>query len=852
MNENLPSGTSADTQTERLDIVQSAIDLIAGSTEWAEPDNLPIDDIAALKKSIVHHFSHTLGRDVDKAAAHYLYQSVALAVRERLMSAWHKTAAQESGKGSRRTFYLSLEYLMGRTLGNALHNLEMTDAVHDALRELGIALEDIEQLEQDAGLGNGGLGRLAACFLDSAASLALPVRGYGLRYRYGMFRQLIDNGWQVEQPDDWLANDAVWELERPHLTRRVRFGGHVRVETLVDGQHRHHWEGTHDVFARAYDVPVPGYRNGIVNTLRLWSSTATNEFHLNQFNAGGYAEAVAERNEAENITMVLYPNDSNENGKVLRLRQQYFLVSASLQDAIADWLTKGDGFDDFHKYHCFQLNDTHPALAIAELMRLLLDEHGHQWKEAWAITTKVMAYTNHTLLPEALECWSLEMMQNLLPRPTEIIQEINRRFVLEVKTRWPGERDRHAAMSIVTFDAVPVIRMAHLAIVGSFSVNGVAALHSRLLTEGLFKDFNELWPERFNNKTNGVTQRRWLSACNPDLRKLLDTRCGKDWIKDPEKLEGLTSSLEDAKLLSDWQTIKHNNKLRLANFIQARVSVAVDPSMLFDVQVKRMHEYKRQLLCTLHAVHCWLEHRAGRSSSQAPRMILIAGKAAPGYAVAKDIIKLINNVSKVINNDEQSSDQLKLVFLPDYNVSAMELICPATDLSEQISTAGKEASGTGNMKFMMNGALTIGTRDGANVEILEAVGEDNFFAFGLNDVEVEEQRMDYQPQAFVAKDPRIKAILDAFETGTFDDDNGEVMRNLMNAIQSPTDPWMTIADLSAYLDAQADVSTLWNDQENWTKQSIINTAMSGRFSSDRTIADYNRDIWQLDSLAVNT
>lgn len=843
--------TPSDSQIIRNDIVRPAVELIAGSADWAEPDKFSVDDIASLKKSIVHHFSHTLGRDVDKAAAHYLYQSVALAVRERLMSAWRNTAAQESDKDRRRTFYLSLEYLMGRTLGNALHNLEMTNAVHDALRELGIALEDIEQLEHDAGLGNGGLGRLAACFLDSAASLALPVRGYGLRYRYGMFRQVIDNGWQIEQPDDWLANDAVWELERPHLTRRVRFGGHVRVETLANGRHRHHWENTHDVLAQAYDVPIPGYRNGIVNTLRLWSSVATNEFHLNQFNAGGYAEAVAERNAAENITMVLYPNDSSENGKVLRLRQQYFLVSASLQDAIAEWQSQHDSFDNFHEYHCFQLNDTHPALAIAELMRLLLDEHDHRWSDAWAITTKVMAYTNHTLLPEALECWSLDMMKALLPRPTEIILEINRRFVLEIKTHWPGERDRHAAMSIVTFDAVPVVRMAHLAIVGSFSVNGVAALHTKLLTEGLFKDFNELWPVRFNNKTNGVTQRRWLSACNPELRQLLDSRCGDDWIRDPEKLTGLTSSIDDSNMLSEWQSIKQGNKERLANFIQERTSISVSPSMLFDVQVKRMHEYKRQLLCTLHAVHCWLEHLAGRGDSQAPRLILIAGKAAPGYAVAKDIIKLINNVSDVINNDEKSSDYLKLVFLPDYNVSAMELICPATDLSEQISTAGKEASGTGNMKFMMNGALTIGTRDGANVEILEAVGEDNFFAFGLNDVEVEAQRMDYQPREFVEKDPRIKAILNAFETGTFDDTSGEMIRNLMNAIQSETDPWMTVADLSAYLDAQAEVSTLWSDQQSWTRKSIINTAMSGRFSSDRTIADYNRDIWNLDPLAVS-
>lgn len=820
----------------------------AGEKAWG--DALPElgNDSAALKQSIAQHYSQTYGRDIDAAPAHYLYKAAALSVRDRLMDDWRLTRQASEQSDVRRTCYLSMEFLMGRAFGNAVQNLDLSTQLRRALEELGVAMEDIAELEHDAGLGNGGLGRLAACFLDSCASLALPVTGYGLHYRYGMFRQSIENGWQVESPDNWLSEGHVWELERPEIACRVRFGGHVELIPSLRGEVTHRWVNTDDVLAVPCDVPVPGHNNGIVNTLRLWRSAATDEFNLNEFNAGGYTEAVSAKNAAENITMVLYPNDSSENGKVLRLRQQYFLVSASLQDAIRIWLTKNDDFSGFAEAHCFQLNDTHPSLAVPELMRLLIDEHDLAWDDAWEITTSVMAYTNHTLLPEALECWSLNMIGALLPRPTEIIQEINRRFMLQVTESLPDKMEVQAQMSIISFDSVPVVRMAHLAIVGSFSVNGVAALHSELLKTGLFRNFYDLWPERFNNKTNGVTQRRWLANCNLPLRQLLDDTIGQNWISDFDELEKLAPLADDSQMQNSWREIKHTNKQRLADLIFDRTGIEVDASMLFDVQVKRMHEYKRQLLCVLHAVHVYLELLDGKSHPG--RLVLIAGKAAPGYHMAKAIIKLINNVASVINNDVRTRGKLRLVFLPDYNVSAMEVICPAADLSEQISTAGKEASGTGNMKFMMNGAVTVGTLDGANVEILEAVGEDNFFLFGLTVDEVDAVRNGYAPSTFIAADSRLQKIFDAFDSGLFDGGEAEVVRSVIDAARSSDDPWLTVADLASYLDAQLDVENAWSDEALWTQMSILNTANSARFSTDRTMRDYNRDIWKLESIPL--
>ena len=826
-----------------------AREIVASDDCWVEAAEPLGVDADTLRGSIAGHFSHTLGREVENASAHYLYTAVALAVRERLMDRWRLTRRRAEGDGKRRTCYLSLEYLMGRSLSNAVHNLELAGPLGEALDELGVRLEDVEQLELDAGLGNGGLGRLAACFLDSCASLGLPVIGYGMRYRYGMFRQAIEEGHQVEQPDNWLRNGHVWELERPELVCRVKFGGHVEVQRDEDGREHRHWVATEDVLAVPYDVPIPGHANGVVNTLRLWSAEATDEFNLHEFNAGGYTESVAAKNAAENITMVLYPNDASENGKVLRLRQQYFLVAASLADALRTWLRSHDDLAGFADAHCFQLNDTHPSLAVAELMRLLVDEHDLEWEAAWDVVTRTMAYTNHTLLPEALECWSLAMMGRLLPRPAEIIGEINRRFLIEVEQRWPGDLDRRAAMSIVSFDAQPVVRMAHLAIVGSFSVNGVAELHSTLLREGMFRHFDALYPTRFNNKTNGVTQRRWLYQCNPALRPLLDEVCGEGWVSDLERLEKLAPLADDAAFQSRWREVRATNKARLLDLVRERTGTLGTVDMLFDVQVKRMHEYKRQLLCALHAVHCYLEIVEGREIT--PRMILIAGKAAPGYQMAKAIIKLITSVARVIEEDPRTEGRLRLVFLPDYNVSAMEVICPAADLSEQISTAGKEASGTGNMKFMMNGAVTIGTLDGANVEILEAVGEENFFRFGLDVEEAVEMRKNYRPAEIIAGDERVRRITAAFDSGMFDGGEPELIRGVLDAARSPQDLWLTIADLPDYLDAQARVAEAWADEARWSRMSILNTAHSGRFSTDRTMRDYNRDIWKLEPMNLS-
>ncbi len=837
MNKALPSTAS------------TAQSLVKNTDVWFDQD-IALASSDKLLNSIRQQFKSTLGLELDSADAEQLYQAVALAVREQLMPSWRASRKQLQNPATRRACYLSLEFLLGRTLNNAVLNLDLDSIVKEALNNLGVSYEEIREIEPDAGLGNGGLGRLAACFLDSCATLGLPVIGYGLRYRYGMFRQTIENGYQHEQPDNWLLHHHPWEVHRPELRCTVPFGGQVRVELDEKGREHRVWHDTDPVVAMPYDIPIPGFENSIVNTLRLWSATATEAFNLSEFNAGSYAESVASKVRAQSITMVLYPNDASENGKELRLRQQYFLVSASLQDTIRQWLTTQDNFDSFADAHCFQMNDTHPSLAVAELMRLLIDEHHLDWDDAWSITTKTMAYTNHTLLPEALECWSLGLMQYLLPRPCEIIQEINNRFLEDINAKWPDNPTIAASMSIVSSDHHPVVRMAHLAIVGSFSINGVAALHSTLLQQGLFKSFYELWPERFNNKTNGVTPRRWLAHCNPALRTFLDNTIGDQWQKNIPSLEKLSNSCDSPEVQDTWRGIKNTNKQRLAELVASRTGITINENMIFDVQVKRLHEYKRQLLCALHAVHVYLKLKSEGKDSIAPRAIIIAGKAAPGYDMAKWIIKFINNVADVINNDSDTDGHLRLVFLPDYNVSSMEVICAATDLSEQISTAGKEASGTGNMKFMMNGALTIGTLDGANVEILEAVGSDNFFLFGLDVNEVGKLAGQYSPSDYIKADPRIKTIVDAIDAGQFDGSDADLVKRVISAAQSTTDPWMTFADLGSYLDAQDKVEALWKDPSAWSRKSILNTAASARFSSDRTINDYNNDIWKLQALSA--
>ncbi len=806
-----------------------------------------------IENDFKRYYSHRLGRDESCRSPHYAYEALSLAISDRLVERWKRTYNTYKEQDARRASYLSMEFLMGRALSNAMLNLDLDEVVKEAMYELGLDLEELIDSEPDAGLGNGGLGRLAACFIDSCATLQLPVTGYGLRYEYGMFSQAIVNGEQIEKPDHWLRNGNVWEIERAEYVQRVKFGGRTEKHTDANGKTTVHWVDTHDILAVPFDTPVPGYQNGTVNTLRLWKATATEEFDLQGFNAGDYAESVAEKNTAENITMVLYPNDSNENGKALRLRQQYLLASASLQDVISTWVGRhGNNFKEFAAKNCFQLNDTHPSISVAELMRLLIDEYGLSWNEAWTITSNTMAYTNHTLLPEALERWSVGLFRELLPRLLEIIFEINMHFLSQVSSRWPGDKERLMRMSIIEEgEHGQHVRMAYLAIVGSYSVNGVAELHSKLLQEGLFRDFYEFTPAKFNNKTNGVTPRRWLAACNPELAELITETIGDGWITDLSQLQLLEPYAEDAKFRAKWHTLKQHAKQRLIDYKKQEHDVEFNVNAIFDVQVKRIHEYKRQLLNVLHVIHLYDKIKRGDTANWVDRCVLIGGKAAPGYYMAKRIIKLINNVGHVINNDPDVGGKLKLVFLPNYRVSAMEKICPGADLSEQISTAGKEASGTGNMKFMMNGALTIGTLDGANIEIREEVGDDNFFLFGLTESEVQALEGNYNPQAYIDEDDDLRRTMNLLECGHFNQFEPGIFDDIINSVKSGNDQWKTLADFRSFVDAQRKVEIAYQDQDRWTKMSILNTAASGKFSTDRTITDYNDDIWKLTPVQID-
>jgi starch phosphorylase len=820
------------------------------------PKSLLIDerelgmDASSIAADIRRHFNHTLGCDKHSISAHHVYEALVIALRDRLMELWKSTHYSYQAKESRRTQYLSLEFLMGRSLGNTLLNLGIHDEVDQAVSALGLKLEDVMEVERDAGLGNGGLGRLAACFLDSCATLQLPVMGHCIRYDYGIFRQRIENGEQVEQPDHWLAYGNPWELERTEFIQRIKFRGRVEFGGDSDSGLQVRWVDTDDVLAVPYDIPVPGYRNGTVNTLRVWKAVAVEEFDLAQFNAGYYVEAVSGRMHAENISKVLYPNDASESGKELRLRQQYFLTSAALQDVMRRWMRDmGGDFSQFAEKNCFQLNDTHPAVAVAELMRLLMDVYGLGWEPAWELTTHCMAYTNHTLLPEALERWPVRTFRELLPRILDIIFEINARFLSEVASRWPGDTERQTRMSIIEEGVDPQVRMAHLAIVGSFSVNGVAALHTKLLKEGLFKDFYQLWPEKFNNKTNGVTPRRFLALANPSLSGLITDTLGEGWEIDLAKLQGLRSKTEDKAFVERWQEVKRQNKLRLARMVESDCGVKCNPDALFDVQVKRIHEYKRQVLNVLHVIHLYERIKRGDTADWTPRCVFIGGKAAPGYWLAKRIIKLVNNVARVVNNDPLVGDLLKVAFLPNYRVSAMEIIAPGADLSSQISTAGKEASGTGNMKFMMNGAVTIGTLDGANVEILEEVGEENFFLFGLTEEQVEATERNYDPERVIREDEDLDRVMHLLDSAHFNQFEPGFFDAIIGSLRSPSDPWMTLADFRSFTDAQGRAAEAFRDRDRWTRMSIINTASCARFSSDRTIRDYNEDIWRLESTA---
>jgi starch phosphorylase len=802
------------------------------------------DLLGPLPVEFQRHLCFTLGHQLNDGSNGYRHFALALAVRDRLTCQWRMTRQRLEQSSERRVHYLSLEFLLGRSLGNAILNLDLEQEVRESLEKFSLRLEDLQEQERDAGLGNGGLGRLAACFLDSCATLRLPVTGYGIRYEYGMFHQRIEQGRQVEAPDHWLLEGNPWEIERAEDTQTVRFYGHT--DRYIDDKGRFHsrWVGTQNVLAVPYDMPIPGHKNDTVNSLRLWKATATDAFNLAEFNQGNYTDAVVKKNRAEQISMVLYPNDSSENGKELRLQQQYFLVSASLQDVLGDWVKQhGPDFTEFGRLNCFQLNDTHPACAVPELMRLLMDQYDLDWDVAWRITTNCMAYTNHTLLPEALERWSVALFARLLPRLLEIIFEINERFLSEVSKRFPGQPELLQRLSLVEGGDHPHVRMAYLSIVGSFSVNGVAHLHTELLKAGLFKDFYQLWPNKFNNKTNGVTPRRWMSHCNPKLRALINEGIGDSWEADMMHLRKLTSLVDDASFVAKWREVKLQNKVRFANYVREQAGVAFSTEAIFDVQVKRIHEYKRQLLNVLHVIHLYDRIRRGDVAGMVNRCVLIGGKAAPGYHIAKLIVKLINNVADVVNADPATKDLLRLAFLPNYRVSSMEILCPGTELSEQISTAGKEASGTGNMKFMMNGALTIGTLDGANIEIREKAGAENFFLFGLDAKGVMETRYTYDPNFIIAADEDIRRVLELLEGGHFNQREPGIFDLLTAGLRSPQDQWLTIADFRSYIDAQAFAAATYVDQIRWTKMSILNSANSGWFSSDRTIQQYADEIW---------
>lgn len=808
-----------------------------------EVEALGLDKVA-LVDSFVRHIQHTQGKHTSVATEFDQYVALARGARDRMYDRWTRTWKERREAAPKHVYYLSMEFLIGRLLADGLIALGIFDEARAALADLGIDVDQILLEEPDAGLGNGGLGRLAACFIDSMATLGLPAIGYGLRYDYGIFRQDIFEGRQHEAPDMWLEKGWPWEVVRPERRYDVRFGGRVIQYTGPGGRLIHEWVDTEVVHAVAHDIPVPGYKNDIVNTLRLWSARANKDFDISYFNAGDYAKAVERKSHDENITRVLYPNDNHALGKELRLKQEYFLVSATLQDCLRRHLSMGADIRELPSKAAFQLNDTHPALAVAELMRILTDEHGLGWEDAWSLTQGSVAYTNHTLLPEALERWPVWLFEKVLPRHLEIIYEINQRFLQEVENSYPGDIGRKRRMSIIEEGAERQVRMANLAVIGSHHVNGVSELHSQLIRDELFSDFNDMFPGRMINQTNGVTPRRWMLKCNPGQSKLLDRVIGSGWEKDAGRLRGLEKVCGDSTFQAEWRAVKRENKERLADALESAHGIQLDPNFMLDAQVKRIHEYKRQLLNILHVVSLYQSFKSDRAKLEAalPRAFLFAGKAAPGYHVAKDIIWLINSVAEVVNADPAIREKLQVIFVPNYSVSWAELIIPATELSEQISTAGYEASGTGNMKFAMNGALTIGTLDGANVEMMENIGEENMFIFGLTAPQVMQvQRAGYQPRDIYHNEKVLRAAIDGVTRGFPQSDPGK-FAGLMDNVKN-VDPFLVLADFRSYAACQKVVEAAYRDTAGWTKKSILNVARMGFFSSDRTIASYAQQIW---------
>ncbi len=800
-----------------------------------------------VRAAICHHILSSQGRDPERAGPHDVYKSLAYTLRDQLVERWINTQQDFYRAGKKRVYYMSLEFLVGRSLGNSLVNLGLEDEAAQAVEELGFSLEEVREREDDAALGNGGLGRLAACFLDSMATLGIPGYGYGIRYEYGLFYQRIVNGYQAESPDNWLRYGTPWEFERPEYLYPVRFYGRVETWFDEDGRMRKEWVDTEEVMAMACDILVPGYRNGCVLNMRLWTARASREFDLGYFNRGNYVFAVEEKVMSETISKVLYPSDELREGQELRLKQQYFFVAATFQDIFRRFDKRGEPCERLADHVAVQLNDTHPAIAIPELMRILVDNRGMAWEDAWKVCVQVFAYTNHTLMPEALETWPVELLGRVLPRHLEIIYEINRRFLADVENRFPGDVGRLRRMSLICEEPVKSVRMAHLAIVGSHSVNGVAMLHTRLMRERIFADFAEMFPERFNNKTNGITQRRWLLKCNPGLAELITGRIGDGWITDFGQVKRLEPLADDPDFRRRWREIKRNNKEALAAYIAGTCGVRVDPASMFDVQVKRIHEYKRQLLNVLHVICLYRRIKAGRGLDIAPRTVIFAGKAAPSYWTAKLIIKLINSVAAVVNADPRTQGRLRVVFVPNYGVSLAERIIPAADLSEQISTASTEASGTGNMKFAINGALTIGTLDGANIEIREAVGEENIFIFGLTADEVERERREMRmpPSEICRRNPEIRDIVAALRSDEFCPAEPGLFQPLVDAIMRPDDPYLVLRDLEDYIRCQERAAALYLDADEWSRRAILNLARCSRFSSDRAVMEYAREIWRV-------
>ncbi len=796
-----------------------------------------------LQSSFMRHLKYTLVKDKYSATKADLYLALAYTVRDMLAERWLDTQQTYYINDAKRVYYISMEFLMGRTLGNSIINLGLMDEWETALKEMGIDINDLQETEWDAGLGNGGLGRLAACFLDSMATMSLPSYGYGIRYEYGMFHQKIVDGAQVELPDNWLRYGNPWEFGRQEHLHLIRYNGHVVDYLDENGEKRHSWVDTHDLMALAYDVPVPGYGAETVNTLRLWSAKSTRDFELGSFNQGNYIGSVESKMHSENISKVLYPADHMTEGKELRLKQEYFLSSSTVQDIFYRFSKKHSDIGMLPEKVAIQLNDTHPTLAIPELLRILLDEKHLSWEKAWDITVRTFAYTNHTILPEALEKWPVSTLETILPRHLMIIYRINDCFLKEVEKRFPDDPGRIPRMSIVGEEGEKHIRMAHLAIVGSHSVNGVSALHSEILKNELFHDFHEMWPERFNNKTNGITPRRWLKHANRWLSDLISSKIGEGWVADLCKLEKLRKFSDDRDFQQQWMEVKLANKRALAEHIRKSTGVVVNPESMFDCQTKRIHEYKRQLLNVLHVITRYNRIKDRPGLNLPPRTVIFGGKAAPSYFMAKLVIRLINGVASVVNNDPAVGEMLKVVFLENYNVSLAEMIFPASDLSEQISTAGTEASGTGNMKYALNGALTIGTLDGANIEIMEEVGRENIFIFGMTTEQVQSLRnAGYRPRDYYYRNQELKRVIDMIGEGAFSPGNPGLFKPVVESLLD-IDNYMLLADYASYIGCQDEIDRLYLHPFEWARKSIINTSGMGKFSSDRTISEYAEEIW---------